>query len=74
MATSSIFHNFLLDDEETIKRFIDAFDASMDEEQPPVPDHIHIVRDQNELKELFAKQDKYLEARRQRLEAEKNVQ
>ena len=74
MATSSIFHNFLLDDEETIKRFTDAFDASMDEEQPPVPDYIHIVRDKEELKEIFARQDKYLKARRQRLEAEKNAQ
>ncbi|MBQ7214969.1 MAG: hypothetical protein IJS39_03175 [Synergistaceae bacterium] len=73
MATSSLFHKFVLDDEETIKRFIDAFDASMDEEQPPVPDHIHIVRDRKEFEELFARQHKRLEEKRKKLEAKKNA-
>ena len=71
MATSSIFHNFLLDDEETIKRFIDAFDASMDEEQPPVPDHIHILRDPKEIQETLARMRAKFAAEEQ--EAMKNV-
>ena len=71
MATSSLFHHFVIEGEENVRRFIDAYEATLD--APHIPSRIREVTDPEELKALFAEQDKYLEARRKRLEAEKNA-
>ena len=71
MATSSLFHHFVIEGEENVRRFIEAYEATLD--APPIPTTIREITDPEELKELFAKQDQYLKARRQRLEAEKNA-
>lgn len=73
MATSSLFHNFVIEGEENVRRFVEAFESSLAAEEPPIPDYIRRIRDPEELKEIFAKQEQYLEARRQRMEAEKNA-
>ena len=71
MATSSLFHHFVIEGEENVRRFIEAYESTLD--APPIPTSIREVTDPEELKELFDKQDQYLKARRQRLEAEKNA-
>ena len=73
MATSSLFHNFVIEGEENVRRFIDAFDESMDEEQPRGSSSIREIKDPKELKEVFARQSRYLETRRKRMEAIQNA-
>lgn len=73
MATSSLFHNFVIEGEENIRRFIDAFDRSMDMEEPPIPNTCREITDPKELKEVFARQRKYLDSLKKKQEAEKNA-
>ena len=55
MATSSLFHNFVIEGEENVRRFVEAFESSLAAEEPPIPDYIKIVRDPEELNEIFAR-------------------
>ena len=64
IATSSIFHNFVIEGEENVRRLINAFGESMDEEHPPIPDNIRVLRDSKEIEEVLERQCRYLKARR----------
>ena len=70
MATSSIFHNFVIEGEENVRRFIEAYEATLD--APVIPTRVREITDSEELKVIFAKQRQHLDARK-RLEAEKNA-
>lgn len=71
MATSSLFHHFVIDGEENVRRFIEAYEATLD--APPIPTTIREITDPEELKELFEQQSRYLEKLKQKQEAAKNV-
>lgn len=62
MATSSLFHNFVIEGEENIRRFIDAFDRSMDMEEPPIPNTCREITDPEEFKAILVRQRAALEA------------
>ncbi|MBQ7219812.1 MAG: hypothetical protein IJS28_02415 [Synergistaceae bacterium] len=70
MATSSIFHNFVIDGEENVRRFIEAYEATLD--APVIPTRVREITDPEELKVIFAKQRQHFDARK-RLEAEQNA-
>ena len=74
MATSSLFHNFVIEGEDNIRKFIDAFDASLEEADTTIEYTGRVLTDPTEIKEALARQHKYLKTRRQKLEAEKNAQ
>ena len=56
MATSSIFHNFVIEGEENVKRFIDAFDESLEATDPTIEYTGRVITDHREAQELIAKQ------------------
>ena len=63
MATSSLFHHFVIDGEENVRRFIEAYEATLD--APPIPTTIREIKDTKELKELFAKMHNKFAAKKQ---------
>ncbi len=63
MATSSLFHHFVIDGEENVRRFIEAYEATLD--APPIPTTIREITDPEELKELFAKMHNKFAAKKQ---------
>ena len=63
MATSSLFHYFVIDGEENVRRFIEAYESTLD--APPIPTTIREIKDPKELKELFAKMHNKFAAKHQ---------
>ena len=68
MATSSLFHHFVIEGEENVRRFIDAYEATLD--APIIPSSIKEVTDPEELSEIFARMHDKFAAKEQ--EAVKN--
>ena len=68
MATSSLFHHFVIEGEENVRRFIDAYEATLD--APIIPSSIKEVTDPEELREIFARMHDKFAAKEQ--EAVKN--
>ena len=56
MATSSIFHNFVIKGEENVRRFIDAFDESLEAADPAIEYTGRVITDHREAQEFIAKQ------------------
>ncbi len=54
MATSSIFHSFVIEGEERVERFINAIEASMNEVIPDTPPAGHLLEDPKEREDLLA--------------------
>ncbi len=48
MATSSLFHNFVIEGEENVLRFIEAYEATLD--APPIPSNCREITDPEEFK------------------------
>ena len=71
MATSSIFHNFVIEGEENVRRFIDAFDKSLEVADPTIEYTGRVLTDPQEIKEVLARMHAKFEA--EELEAMKNV-
>ena len=69
MATSSLFHHFVIEGEENVRRFIDAYEATLD--APVIPSTIRQITDPKELKEIFARMHDKFEAKEQ--EAKNNA-
>ena len=55
MATSSITHNFVLSDRESIERFIEAVELSELDEPKPCIAHGRLLTDRREIIELMSK-------------------
>ena len=55
MATSSIFHNFVIEGEENVRRFIDAFDESLEAADPTIEYTGRVLTDPKEIKEALAR-------------------
>ena len=68
MATSSLFHHFVIEGEENVRRFIDAYEATLD--APVIPSSIKEVTDPEELREIFSRMHDKFAAKEQ--EAVKN--
>ena len=53
MATSSLFHHFVIEGEENVRRFIDAYEATLD--APVIPSTIRQITDPEDRREIFAR-------------------
>ena len=55
MATSSITHNFVLSDRDSVERFIEAIELSERDEPRPHITHGRLLTDRREILELMSK-------------------
>ena len=76
MATSSLFHDFVIEGEENVRRFVEAYESSLMAEEPKPNCSVKILRDPKEIAEFMERQHRYLEAKRlekEKQEAAKNA-
>ena len=65
MATSSLFHHFVIEGEENVKRFIDAFDESWEAQGPSNFDYEAALLEELESIELVKRQCEAIRAKEQ---------